>query len=162
MVSCQKGPTRHAYAWQIGPFWYPRCMYLSLIMIHLRCEIKWCHLSHLCYLWNCIVAFSSIICLALTCYSRPIGLRMNSCPMDRVTCGLSHRTLTPIYISYILQHQLMWKKIQLDWHWVIYYSTLMVILPMPYWGCRVKPHGMAVPSDAFTHIIPFLFIFSIW
>ena len=21
MVSCQKGPTRHAYAWQIGPFW---------------------------------------------------------------------------------------------------------------------------------------------
>ena len=21
MASCQKGPTRHAYAWQIGPFW---------------------------------------------------------------------------------------------------------------------------------------------
>ena len=21
MVSCQKGPTRHTYAWQIGPFW---------------------------------------------------------------------------------------------------------------------------------------------
>ena len=21
MVSCQKGPIRHAYAWQIGPFW---------------------------------------------------------------------------------------------------------------------------------------------
>ena len=21
MVSCQKGPTRHAYAWQIGAFW---------------------------------------------------------------------------------------------------------------------------------------------
>ena len=21
MVSCQKGPTGHAYAWQIGPFW---------------------------------------------------------------------------------------------------------------------------------------------
>ena len=20
-VSCEKGPTRHAYAWQIGPFW---------------------------------------------------------------------------------------------------------------------------------------------
>ena len=45
---------------------------------------------------------------------------------------------------------------------VTYYSTLMVILPMPCWGCRVKPHGMAVPSDAFTHIIPFLFKFSIW
>ena len=22
MVSCQKGPTCHAYAWQIGPFWH--------------------------------------------------------------------------------------------------------------------------------------------
>ena len=21
MVSCQRGPTRHAFAWQIGPFW---------------------------------------------------------------------------------------------------------------------------------------------
>ena len=21
MVSCRKGPTRHAYTWQIGPFW---------------------------------------------------------------------------------------------------------------------------------------------
>ena len=21
MISGQKGPTRHAYAWQIGPFW---------------------------------------------------------------------------------------------------------------------------------------------
>ena len=21
MVSCQKGPTRNAYAWQVGPFW---------------------------------------------------------------------------------------------------------------------------------------------
>ena len=21
MVFCQKGPTRHAYPWQIGPFW---------------------------------------------------------------------------------------------------------------------------------------------
>ena len=21
MVSCQKGPTHHAYTWQIGPFW---------------------------------------------------------------------------------------------------------------------------------------------
>ena len=21
MVSCQKGPTPHAYTWQIGPFW---------------------------------------------------------------------------------------------------------------------------------------------
>ena len=21
MVSCQRGPTRHAYAWRIGPFW---------------------------------------------------------------------------------------------------------------------------------------------
>ena len=28
-VSCQKGPTRHAYAWQIGPFWQD-----TLVMEH--------------------------------------------------------------------------------------------------------------------------------
>ena len=31
MVSCQKGPTRHAYAWQIGPFWQDTpdiCMFI--------------------------------------------------------------------------------------------------------------------------------------
>ena len=32
MVSCQKGPTRHAYAWQIGPFWQDT---LELISSHL-------------------------------------------------------------------------------------------------------------------------------
>ena len=35
MVSCQKGPTRHAYAWQIGPFWKD-----TLVMI-IACEKKW-------------------------------------------------------------------------------------------------------------------------
>ena len=30
MVSCQKGPTRHAYAWQIAPFWQDSLvMYIS-------------------------------------------------------------------------------------------------------------------------------------
>ena len=30
MVYCQKGPTRHAYAWQIGPFWQDTLdMYIS-------------------------------------------------------------------------------------------------------------------------------------
>ena len=34
MVSCQKGPTRHACAWQIGPFWHD-----TLNMIKWACEI---------------------------------------------------------------------------------------------------------------------------
>ena len=29
-VSCQKGPTRHAYAWQIGPFWQDTLVLLCL------------------------------------------------------------------------------------------------------------------------------------
>ena len=32
MVSCQKGPTRHAYAWQIGPFWQDT---LEMFLYHL-------------------------------------------------------------------------------------------------------------------------------
>ena len=33
MVSCQKGPTRHAYAWQIGPFWQDT-LKLSPLLTH--------------------------------------------------------------------------------------------------------------------------------
>ena len=31
MVSCQKGPTRHAYAWQVAPFWQNT---LDLCVLH--------------------------------------------------------------------------------------------------------------------------------
>ena len=36
MVSCQKGPTRHAYAWQIGPFWQDTldmCQWIGLALV---------------------------------------------------------------------------------------------------------------------------------
>ena len=36
MVSCQKGPTRHAYAWQIEPFWQHT---LGIVPIH---NCQWC------------------------------------------------------------------------------------------------------------------------
>ena len=32
MVSCQKGPTCHAYAWQIGPFWQDTLDFITLLM----------------------------------------------------------------------------------------------------------------------------------
>ena len=33
MVSCQKGPTRHAYAWHIGPFWQDAFDMYNVFMI---------------------------------------------------------------------------------------------------------------------------------
>ena len=38
MVSCQKGPTCHAYAWQIGPFWQD-----TLDICHPLRSIRSCH-----------------------------------------------------------------------------------------------------------------------
>ena len=34
-VSCQKGPTRHAYAWQIGPFWQDTLDVWTLFIVFL-------------------------------------------------------------------------------------------------------------------------------
>ena len=53
MVSCQKGPTRHAYAWQIGPIWQDTldmwCWYISFpCNIHLYAHRKFC-------LWSAFV-----------------------------------------------------------------------------------------------------------
>ena len=35
MVTCQKGPTRHAYAWQIEPFWR------DTFDLHIGAETQW-------------------------------------------------------------------------------------------------------------------------
>ena len=37
MVSCPKGPTRHAYAWQVGPFWQD-----TLDVIHGPISMEFC------------------------------------------------------------------------------------------------------------------------
>ena len=37
MVSCQKGPTRHAYAWQVGPFWQDIIWYICLVLSPWQC-----------------------------------------------------------------------------------------------------------------------------
>ena len=36
MVSCQNGPTRHAYAWQRGPFWQDNLDIRNLIQFQLN------------------------------------------------------------------------------------------------------------------------------
>ena len=36
-VSCQKGPTRHAYEWQIGPFWQDTLDMASWIYVTISC-----------------------------------------------------------------------------------------------------------------------------
>ena len=42
MVSCQKGPTRHAYAWRVGPFWQDT---IDLTAFHL-CETEITVVTH--------------------------------------------------------------------------------------------------------------------
>ena len=42
-VSCQKGPTRHAYAWQIGPFWQDTLevlLEINHVIVTLHCHIS--------------------------------------------------------------------------------------------------------------------------
>ena len=41
MVSCQKGPTRHAYAWQTGPFWQDTLDVCSLSRTWQCQDISW-------------------------------------------------------------------------------------------------------------------------
>ena len=49
-VSCQKGPTRHAYAWQIGPFWLDNldmkmiCDVLTVLTLLILNDINLCYM----------------------------------------------------------------------------------------------------------------------
>ena len=42
-VSCQKGPTRHAYAWQIGPFWQDTLDILDVVCLYCIIASCQCH-----------------------------------------------------------------------------------------------------------------------
>ena len=48
-ASCQKGPTRHAYAWQIGPFWQD-----TLDLFRVYREIYWGP-----YYWQTLISWIS-------------------------------------------------------------------------------------------------------
>ena len=41
MVSCQKGPTGHAYAWQIGPFWQDTLDIRSMSLVKTLFNFLW-------------------------------------------------------------------------------------------------------------------------
>ena len=43
LVSCQKGPTRYAYAWQIGPFWQD-----TLVVCIVKSHLLHCDVIELC------------------------------------------------------------------------------------------------------------------
>ena len=55
-VSCQKGPTRHAYTWQIGPFWQDTLdMYVVIILtlvksIYVQLLDRWMGMSEVEYM----------------------------------------------------------------------------------------------------------------
>ena len=68
MVSCQKGPTRHAYAWQIGPFWQdtldilwtcPSLFQMALLLLYpvcdilLTCHSQWVYHVLCNTMWTC-------------------------------------------------------------------------------------------------------------
>ena len=46
-VSCQKGPNRHAYAWQIGPFWQDTLFIWDCSLLYLACLYR-CHSAIMC------------------------------------------------------------------------------------------------------------------
>ena len=50
-VSCQKGPTRHAYAWQIGPFWQDT---LDVCLTSSHKHHKWQLVTRV---WKCYITY---------------------------------------------------------------------------------------------------------
>ena len=63
MVSCQKGPTRHAYAWQIGPFWQD-----TLDDISLKLPIMFELLPHLYSCFGCVTLGVKLLNVVFTEY----------------------------------------------------------------------------------------------
>ena len=106
MVSCHKGPTRHAYAWQIGPFLagYHRCVY-GFVMLYFELVLL---LDVSFGLWVLWLLVSVSVCLSVC---------VNHLLIHKITCdlfklglpNLDQRCKAPW-----LRSPLCWKAIDLD------------------------------------------------
>ena len=74
MVSCHTGPTRHAYAWQIGPFWQDTidvCMVLSCFTLfwfyYLRSVLAFGYCGFLCLCVCLSVCVNHLLVHKITC-----------------------------------------------------------------------------------------------
>ena len=83
-VSCQKGPTRHAYAWQIGPFWQ------DTLELYATCPERFNVTSPLWWI-------NSILPIAAWCQF-----------------NFNHHCLTPIEIAPIINIHPGWHNIRME------------------------------------------------
>ena len=92
--TCKKGPTRHAYAWQIAPFWQDtlgiKCepdvstiylIFQNVEFLHFFCEcpLRWCTES------NSVTAGSFVIVVLMIC-----EMRSSHTTVWKLKMGISH------------------------------------------------------------------------
>ena len=98
-VSCQKGPARHVYAWQIGPFWQDT-LDMNTLLTH--CQQHFANTSYLLYalcvdkvLFKCVV-FRLQGLLKIRCICM---IRYTWCIIYTYICIHTHTYIYYIYIS---------------------------------------------------------------
>ena len=132
-------------------------IYIDLTLLNI--SLQWCHMT---------LAVSQIISLSTVC---PQLIQTNNkgnikgvhqwIPLTKgQQYGKCSHAIKPSSTSLLFRMFTFTTKTQNIWDvLVLHYNTLMVILPMACWGCRVVSHSMAVPSDALN---PFsIHIFSL-
>ena len=87
MVSCQKGPTRHAHAWQIGPFWQDT-LDIMLCLRYMWVDKKrtigraYCHW----FMWvSGDFSGSCLICVLNYLTLRNVGIILTTWPTTNIT-----------------------------------------------------------------------------
>ena len=75
-VSCQKGPSRHAYAWQIGPFWQDTLDLLPLQIHHHAYTPDISHTQIMSFLAIVFSVFLPTTKYHLSCFSAHIPSRV--------------------------------------------------------------------------------------
>ena len=95
MVSCQKGPTRHAYAWQIGPFWQDTlelCFMQYCVILYLAVKGFDCVFIK----WNMKMSRTSRYILPIDCFLHPSSISQS--------VGTSPCWQNPVYLCLLWYH----------------------------------------------------------
>ena len=103
MVSCQKEPTRHAYAWQIGPFWQDTLD----VCLHVTCMVDSQYSQY-----QSTYALDSHIVFDMNCLQGPFIYVSNDLEVFvlsiyhilLIVCSTSLKKLRSIYLSRRTNH----------------------------------------------------------
>ena len=187
MVSCKKGPTRHAYAWLIGPFWQDTIdvdyNFLATILVYWLVHIGYLHCGRSCVMahfvmttlldslikWLCCFLCSLLLTWSSVWTPSPLASDLRHCD-THVTLLKCEDTKYMLMLSVLMRHLYaqigrQWDIMKLLWGYLCVIrkdgskmTRFTVICSLTYIADRLPGHKRKKYSITMELVLAWLFL----